>query len=106
VAVITPTPSNVPELTDHRPVGEVSDGIMASRLSIPREDHLQESLSLFQTMFERGAIGQLIVDLPSFRIGVVNAAFCAMTGFSVEQLVGAHLGLIFPAEQHTTLVNP
>jgi len=100
-AVTTRTPPSVPELTSHRPVFGVLDGPVASRLSIAREDHLRESLSLFQTMFERGALGQLIVDLPSFRIGVVNAAFCAMTGYSVDQLVGAHLGLIFPAEQHT-----
>jgi diguanylate cyclase (GGDEF)-like protein/PAS domain S-box-containing protein len=101
VAVTTHATSSVPELTGHLPMGEVSDSIAASRLSFAREDHLRESLNLFQTMFERGAIGQLIVDLPSFRIGVVNAAFCTMTGYSVEQLVGAHLRLIFPAEQHT-----
>ena len=101
MAATTHAPSSVPELTGHLPVGEVSDRIAAGRLSFVREDHLRESLNLFQTMFERGTIGQLIVDLPAFRIGVVNAAFCTMTRYSVEQLVGAHLRLIFPAEQRT-----
>lgn len=48
-------------------------------------------------MFERGALGQLIVDIPSFRIAAVNAAFCAMTGFTADERIGIDLALIFPA---------
>ena len=33
---------------------------------------LQEGLRLYQTIFERSALGQLIVDFPTFRIDVVN----------------------------------
>lgn len=60
---------------------------------------LQEGLRLYQTMFERSALGQLIVDFPSFRIDVVNKSFCSMTGFSVDQLVGSDFALVFPAGQ-------
>jgi diguanylate cyclase (GGDEF)-like protein/PAS domain S-box-containing protein len=58
---------------------------------------LHEGLRLYQTMFERSALGQLIVDFPSFRIDVVNKAFCSMIGFSVDELVGSDLSLIFPS---------
>jgi diguanylate cyclase (GGDEF)-like protein/PAS domain S-box-containing protein len=60
---------------------------------------LHEGLRLYQTMFERSALGQLIVDFPTFRIDVVNKAFCSMIGFSVDELVGSDIALIFPAGQ-------
>ncbi len=59
-------------LTAHAPVVEVLDDIAAGRRVTAHEAHLRESLSGFQTMFERSALGQVIVDLPSFRIGVVT----------------------------------
>src|SRR5450756_1053460 len=52
------------------------------------QDALQKGLRLYQTMFERGSFGQVVVDFPSFRIDVVNSAFCTMTGYSAEELVG------------------
>jgi diguanylate cyclase (GGDEF)-like protein/PAS domain S-box-containing protein len=63
---------------------------------------LQEGLRLYQTMFERSALGQLIVDLPTFRIDVVNRAFCSMIGFSVDELVGSDLAMLFPAGRSPT----
>jgi diguanylate cyclase (GGDEF)-like protein/PAS domain S-box-containing protein len=60
---------------------------------------LHEGLRLYQTMFERSALGQLIVDFPTFRIDVVNKSFCSMIGFSVDELVGSDIALIFPAGQ-------
>jgi diguanylate cyclase (GGDEF)-like protein/PAS domain S-box-containing protein len=57
--------------------------------------------TLYQTMFERGSLAQLIVDIPSFRIAAVNAAFCAMTGFTAAERVGFDLALIFPSGQHS-----
>ena len=58
---------------------------------------LHEGVRLYQTMFERSALGQLIVDFPSFRIDVVNKAFCSMIGFSVDELVGSDISLVFPS---------
>ena len=55
---------------------------------------------LYQTMFERGSLGQLIVDIPSFRIAAVNAAFCLMTGCTAADRVGNELAQIFPADQN------
>jgi diguanylate cyclase (GGDEF)-like protein/PAS domain S-box-containing protein len=57
---------------------------------------LQEGLRLYQAMFERSALGQLIIDFPTFRIDVVNKSFCAMTGFKVDELVGSDYSLVFP----------
>ncbi len=50
-------------------------------------------------MFERGSLGQLIVDYTSLTISVANAAFCAMTGFSPDELIGQAVGMIFPVDQ-------
>ena len=58
---------------------------------------LHEGVRLYQTMFERSSLGQLIVDFPSFRIDVVNKAFCSMIGFSVDELVGSDISLVFPS---------
>jgi diguanylate cyclase (GGDEF)-like protein/PAS domain S-box-containing protein len=54
---------------------------------------------IYQLMFERGALGQLIVDYRTFRINVANPAFCAMTGFSVDELVGKGVAMIFPVDE-------
>ena len=53
---------------------------------------------MYRSMFERGALGQLIVDLSTFQISRVNQALCAMTGFSAEELVGSPVAKIFPAD--------
>jgi len=66
------------------------------------EAALREGLRLYQTMFERSSLGQLIVDVPSFRIDVVNRAFCAMTGYSVSELVGKDIALVYPTGQNPT----
>jgi diguanylate cyclase (GGDEF)-like protein/PAS domain S-box-containing protein len=58
---------------------------------------LQEGLRIYQTMFERSALGQLIVDFPTFRIDVVNKSVCSMTGFDVDELVGNDFAMVFPA---------
>jgi diguanylate cyclase (GGDEF)-like protein/PAS domain S-box-containing protein len=79
---------------------QADDEIRACDTTATGEVDLQKSLRLYQTMFERGALGQVIVHLPSFRIGVVNAAFCAMTGFRAEEWIGASLSRLFPAGQN------
>jgi diguanylate cyclase (GGDEF)-like protein/PAS domain S-box-containing protein len=63
------------------------------------ESDVLESLRLYKTMFERGSLGQLIVDYTSLSISVANAAFCAMTGFSPDELIGQAVGVIFPVDQ-------
>jgi len=64
-------------------------------------------LGLYRTMFERSSLGQFIVDLPSTRIRVANEAFCAMTGFTTEELVGEDVAVLFPPDQTpaTTLLE-
>jgi diguanylate cyclase (GGDEF)-like protein/PAS domain S-box-containing protein len=51
-------------------------------------------------MFERGALPQLVVALPSFRVDAVNRSCCTMIGVSADELVGNHVSLIFPVEQN------
>jgi diguanylate cyclase (GGDEF)-like protein/PAS domain S-box-containing protein len=75
-------------------VGTMRGGTMSSHAAA-----LQEGLRLYQTMFERSCLGQLIVDFPSFRIDVVNKAFCSMTGYSIDELVGNDLAHVYPTGQ-------
>ena len=63
------------------------------------ESDALESLRLYKTIFERGSLGELIVDYTSLSISVANAAFCAMTGFSPDELIGQAVGVIFPVDQ-------
>jgi len=86
-------------VTAHKPVVA---GTTASRLADAHETALQQGLRQYQTMFERGSLGQLLVDFPSFCISVVNKAFCTMTGFSAEELVGTDVAQIFPADHNRT----
>src|SRR5580700_5377070 len=60
---------------------------------------LHEAKHLYETIFERSAVGQLVIDVPSFRIDVVNKAFCAMVGFGVDELVGQDIAALFPFGQ-------
>ena len=94
-----PQPSPGPPFTARPPMVTVLEDTTAGRLAAAHEAALQDGLYLYQTMFERGSLGQLIVAFPSFRIDAVNKAFCAMIGFSAEELVGQNLALIFPAGQ-------
>ncbi|MGD0195791.1 MAG: EAL domain-containing protein [Candidatus Dormibacteria bacterium] len=58
---------------------------------------------MYRSMFDRGSLGQLIVDFSEFRIHQVNQALCTMTGFSAEELVGAPVAKIFPLDKNPTL---
>jgi diguanylate cyclase (GGDEF)-like protein/PAS domain S-box-containing protein len=73
------------------------------RLDAAHQAGLQEGLRMYRSMFERGSLGQLIVDFTEFNIHHVNEALCAMTGFSSEELVGAPVAKIFPLERNPTL---
>jgi diguanylate cyclase (GGDEF)-like protein/PAS domain S-box-containing protein len=66
-----------------------------------RESALQSELRRYQSMFERGALGQLTVDIPSFRIGVGNKALCTMTGYSAAELTGMDVAVIIPGDRNS-----
>lgn len=95
----SPPPSLGPALTAHTPVVDVGGDRSAGAHAAAREAALQKSLRLYQTMFEHGSFGQLIVDFQSFRIEVVNTALCTMTGFSADELVNKDVAMIFPTDQ-------
>ena len=73
------------------------------RLDAAHQAGLQEGLRMYRSMFDRGSLGQLIVDFTEFNIHRVNQALCEMTGFSAEELVGAPVAKIFPADQNPSL---
>ena len=75
---------------------------LARRLDAAHEAGREEGLRLYTSMFERGSLGQLIVDFTGFRIHVANQALCIMTGYSADELVGAPVSKIFPATQDPT----
>jgi hypothetical protein len=77
-----PQPSLGPYSTAHTPVIEVVEDTTASRRAVAREGALKACVRRYQATFERGALGQLTVDFPSFRIDAANKAFCTLTGFS------------------------
>jgi diguanylate cyclase (GGDEF)-like protein/PAS domain S-box-containing protein len=64
-----------------------------------RETALRRGLQLYQTVFERSSLGQLVVDIPTFHIQVANQAFCTMTGFADDDLVGKELAVLFSADR-------
>jgi diguanylate cyclase (GGDEF)-like protein/PAS domain S-box-containing protein len=59
---------------------------------------LPRSLRGYQTMFERGVLGLVVVDVPSFRIGIVNRVFASMTGYGEAEIVGINFARIFPSD--------
>ena len=87
-----PSRNEGPSATAHQPAGHDS-------ATVESESDVLEQLHMYQTMFELGSLGQLIVDYRSFRIRFVNAAFCTMSGFSAGELIGSQIGMLFPAGQ-------
>jgi diguanylate cyclase (GGDEF)-like protein/PAS domain S-box-containing protein len=73
------------------------------RLDAAHQAGLHEGLRMYRSMFDRGSLGQLIVDFIAFNIHHVNQALCAMTGFTAEELVGAPVAKIFPPDRNPTL---
>ncbi len=76
---------------------------MRRRLDAAHEAGLQEGLRMYRSMFERGSLGQLIVDFSVFNIERVNQALCTLTGYSADELIGGPVAKIFPADQNPTL---
>jgi diguanylate cyclase (GGDEF)-like protein/PAS domain S-box-containing protein len=73
------------------------------RLDAAHQAGLHEGLRMYRSMFDRGSLGQLIVDFREFNIHRVNQALCEMTGFSADELLGAPVAKIFPADRNPTL---
>ena len=73
------------------------------RLDAAHQAGLQEGLRMYRSMFDRGSLGQLIVDFTEFNIHRVNHALCEMTGFTADELLGAPVAKIFPADRNPTL---
>jgi diguanylate cyclase (GGDEF)-like protein/PAS domain S-box-containing protein len=71
----------------------------AAAVNAAAESDVMSNLRLYKAMFERGSLGQLIVDYASLRISVVNPALCTMSGFSADELIGEEVGCIFPVDQ-------
>ncbi|MEO8899011.1 MAG: EAL domain-containing protein [Candidatus Dormibacter sp.] len=68
---------------------------------VPDNGHADElhtaldDLRRYQRMFERGSIGQLTMDMPGMRISAVNQAFCTMSGYTREELLGGDYDRLF-----------
>jgi diguanylate cyclase (GGDEF)-like protein/PAS domain S-box-containing protein len=75
---------------------------LTRRMDAAHEAGLQEGLRMYRSMFDRGSLGQLVVDFSEFRIRMANKALCTLTGFSSEELVGAPVAMIFPADRNPT----
>src|ERR1700733_2756597 len=73
------------------------------RLDAAHQAGLQEGLRMYRSMFDRGSLGQLIVDFREFNIHRVNQALCEMTGFGADELLGAPVAKIFPPDRNPTL---
>ncbi len=97
-----PQSSPGPCIAAHLPAVAVVEDPTTSGAAGAHQDALQKGLRLYQTIFERGSFSQLVVDFPSFRIDVVNSAFCTMTGYSAEELVGHDAAMVFPADKNPT----
>ena len=81
-----------PRVSGTSRAGSVRAGVIestkVSQRVTPHETALQQKLSRYQTMFERGSLGQVTLQFPSLRIDAVNRAFCTMTGYGNKDLVG------------------
>ncbi|MDQ2959848.1 MAG: EAL domain-containing protein [Candidatus Dormibacteraeota bacterium] len=75
------------------------EDITARKLGAAQEAILRAGLLHYQTVFQRGAVAQLVIDFRSYRILLVNTAFCTLMGCDEADLVGSDGRLIYPADQ-------
>jgi diguanylate cyclase (GGDEF)-like protein/PAS domain S-box-containing protein len=73
----------------------VVEDITAGRAAAAEEALLRTGLQRYRTVFERGAVPQIVLDFSSFRIILANAAFCALSGFGIDEVVGSDARLIY-----------
>lgn len=65
----------------------VGDGKIAFLLLRKVEEALLESNGEFSALFDLDGIGMIQADTPAFRFTRVNAKFCEISGYSVEELL-------------------
>jgi diguanylate cyclase (GGDEF)-like protein/PAS domain S-box-containing protein len=78
----------------------VVEDVTAQHLGMARETLLEAGLKGYEAMFERGSLGQLIIDFSTMHIDGANAAICALTGYTNAELVGSAVDLVIPDEQN------
>ena len=68
------------------------------------EEACLESTGEFSTMFDLDGIGMIQADPPAFRFTRVNAKFCAIAGYSAEELLKkTYIGLTHPQDRKRDL---
>ena len=80
------------------PDGEVEyiEGTVEDVSNTWRASGFYEDAARFQTIFEHGGIGMLIVDLSGV-IQEVNDAFCRVSGYEEDELLGKDYGEVWEA---------
>jgi PAS domain S-box-containing protein len=70
------------------------------------EAALRQSEEQFRAMFELAAVGMVQIDPQTGRLSKVNERFCAITGYSVDELVGLEFSeLICPEDRERSVEN-
>ncbi len=78
----------------------VVEDITAGHLGSAREGVLAADLRGYQALFERGSLGQVIVDFDTQCMEGANTAFCAMCGYTDTELEGSHMDMVLPVDQN------
>ena len=102
---VTARPRRRRDTSPTPPAQDPAAGADTRRAEADHADAVAEGVRLLESTFERGSVGQLTVAFPSLRIAVVNAAFCAMTGFAADDLVGSGAAVLFPVDRRPDARN-
>jgi PAS domain S-box-containing protein len=68
------------------------------------EEELRQSESRLRTLIAAAPIAICSIDARQHRITAVNDACCALSGYARDELIGAELSCLFPAEQRPVLL--
>jgi PAS domain S-box-containing protein len=68
------------------------------------EERVQAGEQALRTLIETAPVGITLIDRHCRRVDA-NAAFCALTGYTREELVGAEVGAIYAAEQREAITS-
>ena len=68
------------------------------------EEELHNSDAAFRAMFELRGVGMIQADTPALRFTRVNQKFCAMTGYSAEELTAkTYLEITHPRDRASAM---